>query len=171
MTRVLFRLALLVPLAAVAGTDLVTAQAPARGGAGQQARAANTPAPREADGHIVLGNTKTLKGVWIGGNLGFCNGNTVAAPASLNPGATAGAAGRGAPSGVGAHRTDSSGVAAEPSGARIESAGASSHSCAPAASRATDRSGERGALFPGLPDLPLDGAAAGRHLYNGAGFA
>jgi hypothetical protein len=35
----------------------------------------------------VLGNTATLKGVWIGGGLGFCNGNTAAAPPSLNPGA------------------------------------------------------------------------------------
>jgi len=54
---------------------------------------ANKPAPRTADGHIILGNTAlgnapgaALKGVWIGGGLGFCNGNTVAAPASLNPG-------------------------------------------------------------------------------------
>src|SRR5690349_2563158 len=51
-------------------------------------RLANQPAPRPADGHIVLGNTPTLKGVWIGGGLGFCNSNTVAAPPSLNPGAT-----------------------------------------------------------------------------------
>ena len=97
MTRVLLRFALLMPLAGVTAIPLA-AQAPARGAGA--ARVANTPAPREADGHIVLGNTKTLKGVWIGGNLGFCNGNTVAAPASLNPGATAGAApGRGAPIG------------------------------------------------------------------------
>ncbi len=50
-------------------------------------RLANQPAPRTADGHIVLGNTAAAKGVWIGSNLGFCNGNTVAAPPSLNPGA------------------------------------------------------------------------------------
>jgi hypothetical protein len=55
-------------------------------------RLANQPAPRGADGRIVLGNTATLKGVWIGGNLGFCNSNTVAGPASLNPGAARGAA-------------------------------------------------------------------------------
>jgi hypothetical protein len=48
---------------------------------------ANQPAPRDANGHIVLGNTATLKGVWIGGNLGFCNSNAAAAPPSLNPGA------------------------------------------------------------------------------------
>src|SRR5262249_14068124 len=70
------------------------------GGAGDQAqdaarqnrqqaarnRLANQPAPRDANGHILMGNTATLKGVWIGGNLGFCNGNTVAAPISLNGG-------------------------------------------------------------------------------------
>ncbi|HKE83634.1 MAG TPA: hypothetical protein VKB50_07770 [Vicinamibacterales bacterium] len=50
-------------------------------------RLANQPAPRDASGHIVLGNTATLKGVWVGGNLGFCNGNAAAAPPSLNPGA------------------------------------------------------------------------------------
>ena len=60
-------------------------------------RLANQPAPRDASGHIVLGNTATLKGVWIGGNLGFCNSNAVNAPPSLNPGAAAqaGRAGRG----------------------------------------------------------------------------
>jgi hypothetical protein len=52
-----------------------------------RARLANQPPPRRADGHIVLGNTSTLKGVWIGGNLGFCNSNRAAGPASLNPGA------------------------------------------------------------------------------------
>ncbi|HEY1303260.1 MAG TPA: hypothetical protein VGF24_06905 [Vicinamibacterales bacterium] len=50
-------------------------------------RLANQPAPRDPSGHIVLGNTATLKGVWVGGNLGFCNGNAAAAPPSLNPGA------------------------------------------------------------------------------------
>jgi hypothetical protein len=58
-------------------------------------RLANQPAPRSADGHILMGNSPTLKGVWIGGGLGFCNSNTVAAPPSLNPGATqAGQGGR-----------------------------------------------------------------------------
>jgi hypothetical protein len=66
-------------------------------------RLASQPAPRTADGRIVLGNTPTLKGVWVGGGLGFCNSNTVAAPASLNPGAGRGAGGaRGAgPGGAG----------------------------------------------------------------------
>jgi hypothetical protein len=90
MTRGLIPLALLLPLAALAG-GTVSAQAPDRGRGA--ARAASQPAPREADGHIVLGNTKTLKGVWIGGNLGFCNGNTVAAPPSWNPGAAGGPGG------------------------------------------------------------------------------
>ncbi len=70
----------------------------------ERARLATLPVPRTADGHIVLGNTATLKGVWIGGGLGFCNANTVAAPASLNPGAAgpAGAAVAGArPGGAG----------------------------------------------------------------------
>jgi hypothetical protein len=88
---------LLMACVALPGGRLV-AQAPARGGQAP-ARAASQPAPRDADGHIVLGNTKSVKGVWIGGNLGFCNSNRVAGPASLNPGATAGAAGRGAPIG------------------------------------------------------------------------
>jgi hypothetical protein len=62
---------------------------------------ANEPAPRTADGHIVLGNTATRKGVWVGGNLGFCNSNRVAGPASLNPGAAAGrGAGPGGPAGA-----------------------------------------------------------------------
>jgi hypothetical protein len=59
-----------------------------QGGRGQLA---NQPAPRTADGHIVLGNTDTIKGVWVGGGLGFCNSNTVAGQQSLNPGATRGA--------------------------------------------------------------------------------
>ncbi len=58
-----------------------------------RAKLANQPAPRTADGRIVLGNTATIKGVWVGGGLGFCNANTVAAPASLNPGATQGPGG------------------------------------------------------------------------------
>jgi hypothetical protein len=68
-------------------------------------RLANEPAPRTADGHIVIGNTSTRKGVWVGGNLGFCNSNRVAGPASLNPGAAAGrGAGPGAAGGPGAGR-------------------------------------------------------------------
>jgi hypothetical protein len=47
----------------------------------------------------VLGATPTAKGVWIGGGLGFCNSNTVAAPPSLNPGAAARGAGPGAAAG------------------------------------------------------------------------
>ena len=58
-----------------------------------RARLANEPAPRTPEGRIVIGSTSTRKGVWVGGNLGFCNANRVAGPASLNPGA---AAGRGA---------------------------------------------------------------------------
>ncbi len=58
----------------------------------ERARLANEPPPRRADGRIEIGSTSTLKGVWIGGNLGFCNTNTVTAPPSLNPGAV----GRGA---------------------------------------------------------------------------
>ena len=50
-------------------------------------RLANQPAPRSADGHIVIGNTAAVKGVWIGSSLGFCNSNTVQAAPSLNPGA------------------------------------------------------------------------------------
>ncbi|HET9359524.1 MAG TPA: hypothetical protein VFO58_07235 [Vicinamibacterales bacterium] len=53
-------------------------------------RLADQPAPRTADGRIVIGATPTQKGVWIGGNLGFCNANRAPAPASLNPGATGG---------------------------------------------------------------------------------
>src|SRR6185436_7276697 len=80
----LFRLALLMPLVVAAGSDSVGAQAPGRG----NRPVSSQPAPRDTDGHIVLGNTGAVKGVWIGGNLGFCNSNTVAPPASLNPGAT-----------------------------------------------------------------------------------
>ena len=113
MTGVLIRLALLMPLAALAG-GTVSAQAPARGRG--PARPASQPAPREADGHVVLGNTKTLKGVWIGGNLGFCNGNTVAAPASLNPGATGGPGGAPRAGGAGAGGAEPIGPAAVPIG-------------------------------------------------------
>jgi hypothetical protein len=63
-------------------------------------RLANEPPPRTGDGRIVIGNTATRKGVWVGGNLGFCNSNRVSGPASLNPGATAGrGAGAGAAGG------------------------------------------------------------------------
>jgi hypothetical protein len=121
MKVTLIRLAIVVSAAGVAALQAQAPQAPnngvqvavpqgsaaaqsadaARQQQQQQARAklANQPAPRHADGRIALGNTATMKGVWIGGNLGFCNSNTVAAPTSLNPGATAGAAGRGAPIG------------------------------------------------------------------------
>ena len=88
MKRGLFHLALLMPLVLAGGSDSLEAQAPNRSN-----RPVSQPAPREADGHIVVGNTAALKGVWIGGNLGFCNSNTVAAPASLNPGATGGPGG------------------------------------------------------------------------------
>jgi hypothetical protein len=84
----------------------------------QQARSplANQPAPRTADGHIVLGNTPTLKGVWIGSTLGFCNSNTVAAPQSLNPGAAGGVAGARAagPGGAGGPAGGRGGAAAGP---------------------------------------------------------
>jgi hypothetical protein len=77
-----------------------------------RARLANQPTPRTADGHIVLGNTDTIKGVWIGGGLGFCNSNTVTAPPSLNPGATrAGGAGAAA-------AAPGRGAAAAPAGGR-----------------------------------------------------
>ena len=123
MNLVPLRVALAVSLAVVAGSALKAQppQAPnsvqvgvPQGSAQDQAAAAarqqqaarnplaNQPAPRTPDGRIVLGNTTTLKGVWIGGNLGFCNSNTVAAPASLNPGAAAGAAGRAGAAGPGA---------------------------------------------------------------------
>src|SRR5688500_17543623 len=89
--------------AAVAGAALqaqAPAQQPAQGNAGQQAQAAraalaNQPAPRRADGRVILGNTTTLKCVWIGGGLGFCNSNRVEAPPSLNPGSTGGPGGVG----------------------------------------------------------------------------
>jgi hypothetical protein len=65
-----------------------------------RAKLANQPPPRTADGHIVLGNTPALKGVWVGSGLGFCNSNTVASPQSLNPGALrGGGAGRDAGAG------------------------------------------------------------------------
>ena len=97
------------------------AQPPAQGNAAQQAQAArnqlaNQPPPRRADGRIILGNTTTLKGVWIGGGLGFCNSNRVEAPPSLNPGLAgrAGGAGpgAGAPGGGGGGRGGGRGAAA-----------------------------------------------------------
>ncbi len=107
-----FRFAIVLGLSALAGGAAISAQAPQgpnngvqvavpQGSAAQQAadraaqqnqqaaraRLANQPAPRTADGHIVMGNIGAVKGVWIGSQLGFCNSNTVEAPASLNPGA------------------------------------------------------------------------------------
>jgi hypothetical protein len=87
-----------------------------------RARLANQPAPRTPDGHIVLGNTATIKGVWIGSNLGFCNGNTVAAPPSLNPGIVSqqqnqAAAGRAAGAGA-AGRAAGAGAAGAQAGGR-----------------------------------------------------
>ncbi|HYI06624.1 MAG TPA: hypothetical protein VD858_17150 [Reyranella sp.] len=81
------------------GSSQEQAAAAARQQQQQQARSrlASAPAPRTADGRIALGNTTTLKGVWVGGGLGFCNANTVAAPAFLNPGAGRGAGAAGAP--------------------------------------------------------------------------
>ena len=81
---------------------------------------ANQPAPRTADGRIVLGNTTTLKGVWIGGGLGFCNSNTVAGAgvAESGRGARRGAA-AGAPPGYGAAAACGAGAgAAAPGRAR-----------------------------------------------------
>src|SRR6478735_4014685 len=79
-----------VQVAVPQGSAEQQAQDAARQRQQQQARnrLANQPAPRTADGHILLGNSPGQKGVWIGSNLGFCNSNTVAAPPSLNPGAT-----------------------------------------------------------------------------------
>jgi hypothetical protein len=98
-------------------------------------RLANEPPPRTADGRILLGNTPAHKGVWIGGNLGFCNSNRVSGPASLNPGATAGrgvapaatagrgaapaaTAGRGAAPAATAGRAAGPGAAGGPAGGR-----------------------------------------------------
>ena len=89
MTRALVRLALLMPLAVLAGHGSLGAQAPARGAS----QPASQPAPRGADGTSCWRHRHAERRVWIGGNLGFCNSNTVAAPASLNPGATGGAGG------------------------------------------------------------------------------
>jgi hypothetical protein len=97
------RFALVMLLTVLAGNAALRGQQPQAQQQQERNRLANQPAPRTADGHIVLGNTSTLKGVWIGGNLGFCNSNTVAAPQSLNPGAAgaraAGPGGAGAPAG------------------------------------------------------------------------
>jgi hypothetical protein len=54
--------------------------------AAERQRLASLPAPRSADGHIIIGATKEQKGVWIGSTLGFCNTGP-AGPPSLNPGA------------------------------------------------------------------------------------
>jgi hypothetical protein len=74
------------------GVPQGSAQDQAAGAARQQqqqqerARLASEPPPRRADGRILIGSTPTLPGVWVGGNLGFCNSNTVTPPPSLNPG-------------------------------------------------------------------------------------
>jgi len=78
-------------------------------------RLANQPAPRTAAGHIILGNSPGQKGVWIGSNLGFCNSNTVAAPPSLNPGATQ-QAGQQAGAGQGGGRAGGAGQGAAAAG-------------------------------------------------------
>jgi hypothetical protein len=57
----------------------------------ERQKLANQPAPRRPDGRVILGNTDTVKGVWVGGGLGFCNANRVAGPGSLNPGIVSGA--------------------------------------------------------------------------------
>ena len=132
MTRALSRSAIVVSVAVVAGAVAARAQPPQGQNVGvqvavpqgsaqdqaarvarqqQQARSrlANQPAPRTADGHIVLGNTPTLKGVWVGSSLGFCNSNTVTAPPSLNPGAG---------QGIGGARSAGPGRAGGPAGGR-----------------------------------------------------
>jgi hypothetical protein len=140
MRLFLIRCAIVVTVAVVAGGAAIRAQAQApnrgvqvavpQGSAQDQTaaqqrqqqqqeernRLANQPAPRTAEGHIVLGNTPALKGVWVGGGLGFCNSNTVVAPASLNPGAGRGAAGaRGAgPGGAGGRAGGRGGAGAAP---------------------------------------------------------
>ena len=77
-----------------------------------RSRLANEPPPRTADGRIVIGNTAMRKGVWVGGDLGFCNSNRVSGPASLNAGA---AAGRGAgPGAAGGPAGGRGGAAAAP---------------------------------------------------------
>ena len=92
-----------VQVAVPQGSAADQAQEAARQNRQQAARnrLANQPVPRDANGHVILGNTATLKGVWSGGNLGFCNGNAVAGPPSLNPGAAqqGGRAGGGPPAG------------------------------------------------------------------------
>jgi len=104
------------PVAAPQGNGQVQPAAGARQGG--RNTLAGQPAPRTADGHIVLGNTPTVKGVWIGGGLGFCNSNTVDAPPSLNPGATgaAGAAAGAAPGGAGAGAARAGGAGAARAG-------------------------------------------------------
>jgi hypothetical protein len=78
-----------------------------------RARLASEPAPRTADGRILIGNTGTRKGVWVGGNLGFCNSNRVSGPVSLNGGGAA--AGRGAgPGAAGGPAGGRGGAAAAP---------------------------------------------------------
>jgi hypothetical protein len=85
----LIRGALVVSITVVAGGALL-AQAPQR-----QNSLAEEPPPRGPDGRIIIGNTPTLTGVWIGGNLGFCNTNRVDTPPSQNPGLAGRAGGAG----------------------------------------------------------------------------
>jgi hypothetical protein len=111
MKQSTFRLAAALTLSAVtAGGAVIAAQAPQgpndgvqvavpQGGAADQRRdtqqqqriaaerqrLATLPAPRQADGHVVIGSTVEQKGVWIGSGLGFCNSGP-AGPPSLNPG-------------------------------------------------------------------------------------
>ena len=128
MKLLVIRCAIVVSAAAAAGGGVMRAQQPQQPNGGVQvavpqgssqdqaaaqqrqrqqqeerSRLANQPPPRTADGRIEIGSTPTMKGVWVGGNLGFCNANRVAGPASLNPGAGGGAgAGRAAgPGGAG----------------------------------------------------------------------
>ena len=128
-----------VQVAVPQGNSQDQAGAAARQQQQQAARAklANQPAPRTADGRIALGNTATVKGVWVGGGLGFCNANTVAAPASLNPGATQG------PGGV---------RGAGPGGAAAPAGGAAP---AGAAAPAGGRGAGRGANANAAPCTPI----------------
>lgn len=96
MTKAFSRSALMAvaTLALAAGTPTLLAQQnPNAARQAEQARLSKLPVPRTADGRIALNNTPTVKGVWIGGSLNFCNGSRVVGPRSLNPGATGGPGG------------------------------------------------------------------------------
>jgi hypothetical protein len=111
--------AIVLGIAVMAGSEALRAQQADRD------RLANQPAPRTADGRIVIGSTPSVKGVWVGGTLGFCNANRVAGPQSLNPGA----AGRaGAARGAGATRGAGPGGPAGRAGGR---GGAGAAPCTP----------------------------------------